>query len=129
MGTTPEEMFSEFRALMNINLFNILIDTLESEYYINNLTTPIKVLINQINEDIDKKGYTDHAKLFKLICELGLATDMLRDMIAFAAYQGVLYEKDTDRAIHWIIEFARIIDPKKIPNLAREIEKIGFERS
>ena len=150
---TPNELFDEFRALINPNLFNIAVDTLESIEVRNWLTNAIQHLFHEANEGFEKHEHTNAGVVLKLMCELASTSTLMRNCLVFAAYLGTMVHRDPstqtafmqedywgktreqlietidDNAIHWIIEFARTIDPKRIPDLITELEKIGFERS
>jgi hypothetical protein len=151
MTAEPLGLFNEFWALTNPNLFNIALNALETLKVRDWYNTTIQELVSDIYHCVDDDKENANAGTFlKLFCEIAAYTGtsefcrVYRNMMIFAAYQGCFIDKDQsvsffdnpvtpeviDKDIkRWILEFARIINPKQIPNLITELEKIGFERS
>lgn len=144
-------LFQNFRTLTNPSVFNSLCDSLESIKVRNHFSDAIQNLLKEASEQFGKDGYSSADKIFKLICELGCTTPAMRHILVFAAYNGIWqYLKEdvvvdllhgdpqneidmimlNDEAIsNWIKEFCKIISKEKLPELIKQIEKIGFERS
>lgn len=148
----PINLFKSFRALTNVNLFNIVCDALYKFKVRNHFSNAIENLLKQSSKQFEEAQYSSTDKIFKLICELGCTTPLMRDILVFAAYNGICRHITTednagmigpepesevidmvalnDKAmIHWIKEFCEILSPELLPQLIKEIEKIGFERS
>ena len=146
------EMFQYFRALTNPSLFNSLCDRLESVKVRNHFSNAIGILIRELHEQFEKDEFTTTDKILKLNCELAATTPLMRQMIIFSVYNAIKMHQDqttiddvfeeidpekvidvnelnNEAMFKWILEFANIIDTKRIPKLIKELEKIGFERS
>lgn len=145
-------IFQHFRALTNPAVFNSLCDYLEKVKVKNHHSNAIGVLIKETQEQFKADNYVSGDKILKLICEIASTTPLMRQMIIFSVYNAIKMHQDqttmddvfeevypekvidvnklnNEAMFKWILEFSNIINPKKIPDLITELEKIGFERS
>jgi hypothetical protein len=146
-------IFDSFQAIIETEVFRKVCDILQNIKIRNHWGNAIQSLLRVASQQFEANEYSSADKIFKLICELALTTPLMREMIMFAVYNAIVFQQkpfdrrtiiddndpsgnvidivklNHDAIVKWIKEFTYIIDKKRIPNLIKELEKIGFERS